>query len=129
LNNRLGAFIAGKQSCVNGTALEVHANIVEDGIQLCMTNKGVFGIHEITFLAPGKFIITAANREPIVTGAYNLVLVVNDASPYLRIGILAPLSRQQGNTHEIFIPGNIISPFFHLFDMLLLRSLDIFQKL
>ena len=104
----------------------VHANIVEDGIELCMANEWIFGIHEIPFLAPGKFIIMAAYWKPVVTGTYNLVLVVHYAGAYLRVGILAPLSRQQGYTHEIFIPGNIIGPFLHLLNMLLLRSLDIF---
>jgi hypothetical protein len=126
LNDGLGAFVAGKQGRINGTSLEVHANIIEDGIQLCMADEGVFGIHEIPFFAPGKFIITATNGKTIVAGTYYFVLVVYNAGTYLRIGILAPLCRKQGNAHEIFIPGNIISPFFHLFDMLLLRSLDIF---
>jgi hypothetical protein len=94
-----------------------------------VANKRILGVQEFSFLAPGKFVIAAANRKPIVAGTYNLVFVVDNAGSYLCVGILAPLSRKQGYPHKILIPGNIISPFFHLFDMLLLRSLDIFQKL
>jgi len=108
LNDGLGAFIAWKQSRVNGAAFEVHTNIVEDGIEFGVANKRILGVQEFSFLAPGKFIITAANGKPIVTGAYNLVLVVYNAGPYLRIGIFTPLSRKQGNTHKVFIPGNIM---------------------
>jgi hypothetical protein len=68
----------------------------------------------------------AAYGKPVVAGTYDLVLVIYNAGPYLCVGILAPLRGKQGYPHEIFIPGNIIGPFFHLFDMLLLRSLDIF---
>jgi hypothetical protein len=108
LNDGLGAFIARKQCRINGTALEVHANVVEDGIEFRVANKGILGVQEFPFLAPGKFVITASNGKPVVTSAYNLVLVIHDAGPYLRIGILATLSRKQGDAHKIFIPGNVI---------------------
>jgi hypothetical protein len=72
-------------------------------------------------------LVELESSEPSVNGHLH-VLVVDNAGTYLRVGILAPLCRKQGNAHEIFIPGNIISPFFHLFDMLLLRSLDIFYE-
>ena len=72
-------------------------------------------------------LVQLESSEPSVNGHLH-VLVVDNAGTHLRIGILAPLGRKQGNTHEIFIPGNIIGPLFQLFNMLLLRSLEIFQN-
>jgi hypothetical protein len=91
LNDGLGAFVAWKQGCVNGTTLEVHANVVEDSIELRVANKRVLSVEEFPFLAPGKFVITAANGKTIVACTYNLVFVVYNAGPYLCVGILAPL--------------------------------------
>ena len=58
--------------------------------------------------------------RPVYAEAFlNDVVLAHDARADLRVRVLAPLGRQHGDAHEIFVPGNVIgalhlvlSPFF-----------------
>ena len=44
LNNRFGTLVAGKKSNVNGTAVQRSTGVVENCVELCVTNVRVLGI-------------------------------------------------------------------------------------
>ena len=78
-----------------------------------MTNVGVLGVEKVSLFVPGKLIIMAADRQAIVACAYYFVLFIDDASSYLSAGIFASTSREQGNTHKVFVPANVALSFFN----------------
>jgi len=113
LYDSLGAFIAGEKGRINFATLQIHPDIIEDGIQFGVTDIRILGFEEFTGLGPGEIIVITAGRQPVIPGTDNLILRVHNTGTDLGIGILAAPCGKQGYTHEVFVPGDIVCSFFH----------------
>ncbi len=111
LDDGLAAFIAGEQCCIDLAAAQVHTDIIQDGIELCMTNIGILGLEKSALVLPGKIIIADAGGQTVIAYAYNFILLVHNTGAHLGRGVLAALPGKQGHAHEVFVPGNIVGSF------------------
>ena len=95
---------------------------IQNRIRLRMDDVGVFRIQEFPFARPRKQIVIAAKGKPIIADADDSVPLIDDAGSDLRVRILAAHGGKEGDAHEVTVPIDVISPFFH-------RSPRIFPKL
>ena len=113
LNDGLCTLIAWEKGNIDFAAVEVPSGTVQDGIELCMTDKRIFCVQRLTVPAPGKGVVTAADGQAIVANRHDLIVLVDDAGSDLSMGVFAAHGRQDGNSHEILVPGDIVFTFRH----------------
>jgi hypothetical protein len=76
-----------------------------------MTDIGIFGLKKGALTIPGQNIIGTTQRETVIANPDNFILVVGNAGPYLGVGIFGSLGGEEGDSHKILIPGEIVQSF------------------
>lgn len=105
LDDDFRALIAGEQSDIQSAAFHVDAVLVEDRVDLRVTDVHVLVFGRILrVLRPGKSVVAAVNREPVVADADDVLLLIHNAGTDLGRRVFASLSCQEGDSHEIFFP-------------------------
>ena len=84
---------------------------VEDGVQLRVADVHILGVQRGPLALPGHLVVVAANGHTVVAQGEDLVLRADDARAHLAVGVLGAHGREQGDTHKIFIPVDIILAF------------------
>lgn len=109
LNDGLGALVAGKQGHIQAAASQVPPVGVEDGVQLRVDHIGVLGLGPLPL--PGVLVVGTALGHAVVARGNDDVVLGHDTGAHLGVGVLAPLCRQHGNAHKVFVPADIVLPF------------------
>ena len=111
LHDYFDAFVTGKKRDIDAALAQIGGDGVQDRVQFGVANVGVFAFEKTAVAAPGHVVVGAAARQAVVADADDAVLVVDDAGPDLGVRVFAALRRQEGHSHEVFIPRQIIAAF------------------
>lgn len=112
---RLCTLIAREQRNIYRTAAEAAGAAVQNGVELRMAHEGILCIEScIALPLPWHVVVAAAGRHTVISDRNYLMLVVDDTGSHLCGIILAALSREHCNSHEVFVPVYIVSPFHKL---------------
>lgn len=109
LDDGFGAFDAGEVMDIDASAGEfAHVTAeIEDGVELTVTNVRIFGVVVVFGFAnaPGHELVGEAIGSAIVSHGKYAIVVTDDASTDLSVGILAAHGSEGSEADKIFIPA------------------------
>ena len=112
LNYSLGALVAREKCDVKFAAVHV-GDAIQYCVQLSMADERIFSLEEFAFALPWHVSVVNAGWHAVIADRDDFVLVIYDTSTDARIWIFATLGGKVGDTHEVFIPGDIVFAHFH----------------
>lgn len=115
LNDDFGAFVAGKVGDIDRAIVQVGVDLVQDRVEFGVADVRILGVEKVALSRPRILVVRTAEGQPIVTDSDDFLLLVDDTGAHAGVGVLAPERGKQRNAHEIFVPGQIIFAFVHLF--------------
>ena len=84
LDDDLGALVAGEEGDVDLAALDVGRVLVEDGVHLGVADVHVLVLQPVgAGLAPGKVVVAAPSRHPVVADTNDAVLGIDNDGSHL----------------------------------------------
>lgn len=128
LDDGFGAFVAREKCDVKSATMHV-GDAIQNSIKLGMTDEGIFSLKELTFALPWHVGIVDAGWHAVIADGYDFMLIVNDTGADARIWIFTAFGGKMGDTHEVFIPGDVIFAHFYTpyLPLLYNRSMKIFS--